>query len=127
MKNPADLLYTKSHEWVRKLDDGSVQVGLTDYAQHQLGDLVFIGLPQEGDAVTAGESFCDAESVKAVSEVYSPVTGTVLAINEELLDHPELVNENPYDAWFVQIGEITGEEELLGAAEYEELAAKEEK
>ena len=127
MKNPADLLYTKSHEWVRKLEDGSVQVGLTDYAQHQLGDLVFIGLPKEGDAVTAGESFCDAESVKAVSEVYSPVTGTVLAINEELLDHPELVNENPYDAWFVQIGEITGEEELLGAAEYEELAAKEEK
>lgn len=107
MKNPADLLYTKSHEWVRKLEDGSVQVGLTDYAQHQLGDLVFIGLPQEGDAVTAGESFCDAESVKAVSEVYSPVTGTVLAINEELLDHPELVNENPYDAWFVQIGEIS--------------------
>ncbi len=126
MKNPTDLLYTKSHEWIRKLEDGSVEVGLTDYAQHQLGDLVFIGLPQEGDAVTAGESFCDAESVKAVSEVYSPVTGTVLAINEKLLDQPELVNDKPYGAWLVRIGEITQEEELLGAAEYEELVAKEE-
>ena len=126
MKNPTDLLYTKSHEWIRKLEDGSVEVGLTDYAQHQLGDLVFIGLPQEGDAVTAGESFCDAESVKAVSEVYSPVTGTVLAINEKLLDQPELVNDKPSGAWLVRIGEITQEEELLGAAEYEELVAKEE-
>ena len=126
MKNPTALLYTKSHEWVKKLDDGTVKVGLTDYAQHELGDLVFINLPQEGDEVSVGETFGDVESVKAVSDVYSPVSGTVTAINEELLDHPELVNKEAYEAWFIQVGEISQEEELLSAEAYEELLAKEE-
>ena len=126
MNNPANLLYTKSHEWVLNLEDGTVKVGLTDFAQHELGDLVFINLPEEDDDVEVGESFSDVESVKAVSDVFSPVTGKVVAINEELLDHPEMVNEAPYDAWFVQVADVSAEEELLSAEAYEELCAKEE-
>ena len=126
MKNPTNLLYTKSHEWVQKMEDGTVRVGLTDYAQHELGDLVFVNLPQEGDEVAVGEAFGDVESVKAVSDVYSPVSGTVVAINEELLDQPELVNKEAYEAWFIQVGEISQEEELLSVQAYEELLAKEE-
>ena len=126
MKNPTDLLYTKSHEWVKKLDDGTVKVGLTDYAQHELGDLVFINLPQEGDEVSVGETFGDVESVKAVSDVYSPVSGTVTAINEELLDHPEKINEAPYEAWLIEVNEITEREELLDAAGYETFVTEEE-
>ena len=126
MANPAELKYTKSHEWVMKLEDGTVKIGLTDFAQHELGDLVFINLPEVDDEVAVAESFSDVESVKAVSDVFSPVTGKVIAINEELLDHPEMVNEAPYDAWMVQVGEISAEEELMDAAAYDELLAKEE-
>ena len=86
----ADLKYSKSHEWVKE-DGDVVVIGLTDYAQSELGDLVFVNLPEEGDEVTAGEVFADVESVKAVSDVYSPVSGTVSAINEELLDAPESI------------------------------------
>ena len=90
MSNPTNLLYAKSHEWVQDMGDGSYRIGLTDYAQDQLGDLVFVNLPQEGDEVEVGAAFGDVESVKAVSDVYSPVSGVVCAINEELLDHPEI-------------------------------------
>ena len=126
MKNPSELLYTESHEWVKEMEDGTVKIGLTDYAQHSLGDLVFINLPEVDDEVEAGEAFSDVESVKAVSDVISPVTGKVIAVNEELLDHPEMVNEAPYDAWFVQIGEVSDKEELLSVSAYEEVVAKEE-
>ena len=126
MNFPAELKYSKSHEWVKMLDETTALVGITDYAQKELGDLVFINLPQEGDEVSVGETFGDVESVKAVSDVYSPVSGTVTAINEELLDHPELVNKEAYEAWFIQVGEISQEEELLSAEAYEELLAKEE-
>ncbi len=88
---PAELRYTKSHEWVRE-EDGVFTVGLTDFAQDSLGDIVYVNLPAEGDAVTAGESFADVESVKAVSDVFSPVTGTVCAVNEALLDDPAQIN-----------------------------------
>lgn len=125
MSNPTELLYTKSHEWVKEMGDGSVQVGLTDHAQSELGDLVFINLPEVGDGVCVGESFGDVESVKAVSDVYSPVTGTVTAINEELLDHPESVNQAPYDAWFIQVGDVSDKENLLSAAEYEAFLEQE--
>ena len=84
------------------MDDTTVTVGLTDYAQDALGDLVFVNLPEPGDDVTAGEAFSDVESVKAVSDVLSPVTGQVEEINEELLDSPESVNQSPYDAWFIK-------------------------
>ena len=110
------LLYSRSHEWVKEEGD-EVLIGLTDYAQSELGDLVFVNLPEEGDEVATGESFADVESVKAVSDVYSPVTGVVSAVNEELLDAPESINEAPYDAWFVRVKDISDREELLTAAE----------
>ena len=121
--NP-DLKYSKSHEWVRM--DGDVAViGISDFAQDALGDLVFVNLPQVGDDVTAGEAFGDVESVKAVSDLMSPVTGTVCAINEELLDAPENLNNDPFGAWIIQVDNITGTEELLDAAAYEAHCAAE--
>ena len=118
MNHPTDLLYSKSHEWVKFLDENTALVGLTDYAQDALGDLVFVNLPEEGDEVTVGESFADVESVKAVSDVYSPVTGMVAEVNEEHLDAPEKMNEAPYDAWLVRVENITEKQELLTAEEY---------
>jgi glycine cleavage system H protein len=116
-----ELSYLKSHEWVRFSNATTAKVGISDYAQKQLGDLVFVNLPEVGDDVVAGEEFADVESVKAVSSVYSPVTGTVKAINEELLDHPELINADAYDAWFIEVEEITDHADLLSEKEYEEL------
>ncbi len=118
------LLYSKSHEWVKEEGD-VVVIGLTDYAQSELGDLVFVNLPEEGDEVTTGEPFADVESVKAVSDVYSPVSGTVSEINEELLDAPESINESPYEAWFVKVSAITEKEELLSAEEYKAFVESE--
>lgn len=119
MNFPTELKYTKSHEWVKFEEDKSLLVGLSDYAQNELGDLVFINLPQEGDEVEAGESFGDVESVKAVSDVYSPAQGEVCAVNEELLDSPQLINESPYEAWFIRIKNPNAIEELMTAREYE--------
>ena len=121
--NP-DLKYSKSHEWVRM--DGDVAViGISDFAQDALGDLVFVNLPQVGDEVTAGEAFGDVESVKAVSDLMSPVTGTVCEINEELLDAPENLNSDPYGAWIIKVDNITDTEELLDPAAYEAHCAAE--
>jgi len=120
-----NLQYTKSHEWVLDNGDGTVKIGLTDYAQQELGDLVFVNLPSVDDAVTAGEAFGDVESVKAVSDVFSPVSGTVIAVNEELLDAPQMINETPYDAWMIQVENVSDEEPLLSAAEYEAFIAQE--
>ncbi|XOQ43837.1 MAG: Glycine cleavage system H protein [Clostridium sp.] len=126
MNLPEELKYTKSHEWVLSQPDGSVKIGLTDFAQKELGDIVFVNLPQEGDSVEAGAAFADVESVKAVSDVYSPVSGTVQAVNEELLDSPELLNKSPYESWIIQAGDITETEELMSAAEYRQfLSGKE--
>ena len=119
MKLVDGLQYSKSHEWVEALDDGAVRIGLTDFAQSELGDLVFVNLPEVGDEVVCGESFADVESVKAVSDVFSPVTGTVREVNEELLDSPELINEDCYAAWFVVVEGITEHEDLLDGAGYE--------
>lgn len=113
-----EYLFTKSHEWVQFLDETTARIGISDYAQSQLGDLVFINLPEEGDEVEAGGEFADVESVKAVSNVYSPVTGTVRAVNEELLDHPELVNSDAMDAWFIEVEDIRDQLELLTEEEY---------
>ena len=121
--NP-DLKYSKSHEWVRM--DGDVAViGISDFAQDALGDLVFVNLPQVGDDVTAGEAFGDVESVKAVSDLMSPVTGTVCEINEELLDAPENLNNDPYGAWIIKVENITDTEDLLDPAAYEAHCATE--
>ena len=125
MNTPDHLRYTKSHEWVLFAGDGTAKVGLTDHAQDALGDLVFVNLPQVGDALTCGEALGDVESVKAVSDVYSPVTGTVKAVNEDLLDTPEAINADPYGAWLVEVEDITDQEELLDAAAYEAHCAQE--
>ena len=114
------LLYSKDHEWVKE-EGGEFLVGITDYAQSELGDLVFVNLPEEGDSVTNGEAFSDVESVKAVSDVLSPLTGVVSAINEAVLDAPESINSSPYEAWFVKVKDVTEKEELLSAEEYEEF------
>lgn len=113
--------YTNTHEWVEKLDETTVKVGLTDYAQQELGELVFISLPEEGEEVEAGESFAEVESVKAVSNVYSPVTGVIREINETLLEHPELVNEDADKAWFVIIEEVTVYDRLFTMEEYKQI------
>ena len=121
---PENLKYSKSHEWVLE-EDGVFTIGLTDYAQNALGDIVFINLPEEGDSVTAGESFSDVESVKAVSDLVSPVSGTVCAVNEELLDAPEMLNSDPYGAWLIKVENVEGSEELLDAAAYEAFCTEE--
>ena len=124
MKHPNELQYTKSHEWI-KTEDGVTLVGISDFAQDALGDVVFINLPAEGDQVTAGEAFGDVESVKAVSDLISPVTGVVCADNEELLDAPELLNHNPYGAWIMKVEQVTETEELMDAGDYEAFCAEE--
>ena len=126
MNIPAELLYSATHEWVKMIDDTTAEIGLTDHAQSELGDLVFVNLPEEGDEVNVGEAFGDVESVKAVSDVYSPVTGTVDAINEVLLDAPETINSDPYGAWMIRVSGISDKEELLTAQQYEQLLAEEE-
>lgn len=118
------LLYSKSHEWVKEEGD-EIVIGLTDYAQSELGDLVFVNLPEEGDELIVGEAFADVESVKAVSDVYALVAGTVSEVNEELLDAPEKINEAPYEAWFVKVTEVTEKEELLTAEEYQAFVESE--
>ena len=118
MNFPEELKYTKTHEWVRFEDATTAYVGITDYAQDQLGDLVFANLPEAGDDVVAGDPFADVESVKAVSDVISPVTGVVEEVNEDLTDEPAMMNESPYEAWFVKVRDITDTDELMSADEY---------
>ena len=126
MNIPAELKYTKSHEWVQELEGGGLRVGLTDYAQEQLGDLVFINLPDVGDEVFSGAAIADVESVKAVSDVFAPATGIVAAVNEELLDTPELINTEPYSAWIVELKDVSEVEALLTAEEYQLRCEEEE-
>lgn len=105
---PSDLKYTKSHEWVRSLTDGRVEIGISDHAQAALGDLVFVEVPQIGRAVAAGEACAVVESVKAASDVYSPVSGRIVARNEDLAQQPELLNSDPYGAGWLMRVEIDG-------------------
>ena len=119
MNFPNDLLYSRDHEWVKMIDDTTALVGITDFAQSELGDIVYVNLPEVGDEATAGEAVCDVESVKAASDVASPVTGTVCEINEELESSPELLNQDPYGAWICKVENITDKDELMDAAAYE--------
>tara|TARA_B100001123_G_scaffold250733_1_gene279854 strand:+ start:1299 stop:1676 length:378 start_codon:yes stop_codon:yes gene_type:complete len=118
---PEDLSYTKDHEWVLVEDDGNVKVGITDYAQDSLSDVVFVELPEVGDEFSKDDAMAVAESVKAASDIYAPISGKIVALNEKLEESPELVNESPYDfGWMVIMkpqGEITG---LLDATSYRE-------
>ncbi len=119
------MKYSKSHEWIRYEGD-EAYIGITDYAQSSMGDLVFVNLPEVDDELTMGEALGDIESVKAVEDVLSPVSATVLEINEELLDAPESINEHPYDAWFVRVGNITETEELMDEEAYDAFVEEEE-
>ena len=120
MKVIENYFYTKSHEWIQLLEDGTALIGLSDYAQNELGDLVFVNLPEVGDDLIVGEMFADVESVKAVSDVFAPTNGKVLEINEELLDAPQKINEDPYGAWFVKVEGDVKPETLLDATAYQE-------
>ena len=125
MNFPKELKYSRTHEWVRLQEDGTAYIGITDYAQDQLGDLVFVNLPSAGDSLQAGEPFADVESVKAVSDVNAPVSGRVKEVNEALADAPEKMNEAPYDAWFVLAEDVTDTDGLMTAEEYEAFIAEE--
>lgn len=125
MKFPKELKYSKSHEWLRFSSDKSAEIGLSDYAQQELGQIVFVNLPEVGDSLSLGEVFADVESVKAVSDVFSPVSATVVEINEEVLDSPESLNNDPYGTWLTRVENISDTAELLDAAAYEAFCAKE--
>ena len=116
-----DRQYVKSHEWIQQTEPGIYRVGISDHAQSELGDIVFVNLPAIGDVVTAGSSFADIESVKAVADIYSPLSGTVVAINIAVQDYPAFINTACYDAWLIEV-ESTGEfADLLDAAEYKAI------
>lgn len=122
---PADLRYTKSHEWLRKLPDGNVEIGITDHAQHALGDLVFVEVPQAGRKLAAGDACAVVESVKAASDVYSPLAGSVVEGNAELATQPELINQDPYGrGWILRLKPAAGADAgLLDAAGYSAAVA----
>lgn len=123
MSIPKDLRYSKEHEWV-KVEGDKIRVGITDFAQHELGDIVFVELPEVGAELTADEPFGSVESVKTVSELYAPISGKVIEINSDLEDSPELVNESPYEkAWMIVVEPSDSSEldQLLTAEQYEEL------
>ena len=122
---PADLKYTKEHEWVRDLATaGTVSVGITDFAQGALGDIVYVQMPKVGDTVVSGKVCGEVESTKSVSEIFAPVTGKVIAINESLSNSPELINSDPYNAgWLVEIEVTETATDLISAAEYGQITA----
>ena len=125
---PAELKYASSHEWVRKEEDGTYTVGITEHAQELLGDMVFVELPEVGDTVSAGEDCAVAESVKAASDIYAPISGDVIAVNEALEDSPELVNSDSFgEGWFFRVKPSDESEtaNLLDAAGYQEVIDEE--
>jgi len=126
MSYPANYRYTKEHEWI-SLDGKIGTIGITDYAQSSLGDIVYVDVPKVGDSVTANNSFGSVESVKAVSDLFSPVSGTVTAINEELKTSPDKINEAPHEAWIikVELADTAEFEKLLNAAAYENFVSEE--
>jgi len=127
MEFPKDLKYTKEHEWVR-LEGNVATIGITDYAQDSLGDVVYVELPQEGGVVTKNEPFGVVESVKAVSDLYSPVSGSVVEVNDAIVDSPEAINEDPYgDAWMIKV-EVSGKgdlSDLMTAEDYQKFIEEE--
>lgn len=123
MNFPAELKYSKQHLWV-KMDGDVAVVGITDFAQDALGGIVFINLPQEGDAAAAGESFGDVESVKTSSELISPVSGTICGVNEDLADMPDDLNLGPYRHWIIKVSQVSGTQELLDADAYRAFCEK---
>lgn len=128
MSSPKDLRYTKEHEWARVDDDGSVVVGITEHAAEQLGDIVYVELPDLGAEIAEGDEFGSVESVKAVSELYAPLDGKVIELNDKLEDNPELVNEDPYgEGWLIRVAPRDPDEldELMDAGEYDAFVSEE--
>lgn len=122
MTIPADLQYTSDHEWIKDLGDGTFRIGITDYAQDQLGDIVYVDLPETDGSVESGSVIAEVESTKSVGEVYAPMRGTVVAVNEAVADNPELVNQEPYgEGWLVELYASDPPEDVLSAEEYEKL------
>ena len=122
MNHPTELLYSKTHEWVLE-EDGVATIGISDYAQHSLGDIVYVDLPSEGEEISKGEEFGAVESVKAASDLYSPVSGTIIEINNALEGEPELINQDAYENWIIKV-ELADPAELdtlLDAADYEKI------
>ena len=113
-------LFSRDHEWIKEVEDGEVLIGISDYAQDSLGDIVYVNLPEIGDEVEADEPMGDIESIKAVSDLVSPVDGEVLEINEEVLDAPELLNEDPENTWLVRVGDAELMDDLMDADEYDD-------
>ncbi|MCL2120927.1 MAG: glycine cleavage system protein GcvH [Clostridiales bacterium] len=126
MTTPTNYSYTKTHEWIQFLDEETATSGITDFAQKALSDIVFINMPSEGDEVTCGESFADIESVKAVADINSPVSGTILETNETVEEDPSVINEDPYGSWIVKIGHIRAKDDLMNAEEYDRFCEEEE-
>lgn len=120
MSIPVNLKFSKTDEWLFATGDDSAKIGISDFAQKRIGGIVFIDLPAVGDTVTAGQNFGDIESTKAAFELISPVTGTVMAMNEKVLDAPGEINSAPYDSWLIEVTGITSRLELMDAAAYEE-------
>jgi glycine cleavage system H protein len=123
MSTPKELRYSEEHEWV-KVEGENVRIGITDFAQHELGDIVFVELPEVGDEITADEPFGSVESVKTVSELYAPISGKIVGVNEDLSDNPEFVNESPYEkAWMIVIepSDLSEVDKLMTAEQYEEM------
>jgi len=119
---PGDLQYTNDHEWLRREDDGNITIGITDHAQSSLGDLVYVELPEVGQDVDSGGDMAVVESVKAASDVYAPISGSVVAINEALSDDPEVINSDPYgDGWIVRLAPGDDQGELLSPEAYQAL------
>ena len=126
MSVPKDFMYSAEHEWVKN-EDGNVRIGITHFAQSELGDIVFVELPQVGDEIKAGDAFGSVESVKTVSELYAPISGKVVEVNAELEDSPEFVNESPYEnAWMIVVepSDLSEVDSLLSPEKYEELIAE---
>jgi glycine cleavage system H protein len=126
MTTPEGLKYTATHEWIRREEDGTVSIGITDFAQQALGDVVFVQLPAVGGDFKAGDAFAVVESVKAASDIYAPVSGSVVAVNETLSDKPEAINQEPYGAWLVRLApaDASQVDRLLDAAQYEATATE---
>ena len=128
LEHPADLRYTSDHEWVRTEGDGRVRIGITAFAQNALGDVVYVSLPAVGDEVTAGDACGEVESTKSVSDVYAPLSGEIVAVNEAVAEKPELINEDPYgDGWLVRVklSDPAEADELMDAAAYRAMLAEE--
>ncbi len=121
MNIPKNLMYTRTHEWIEFKEDNAALVGITDFAQSELGDIVYVNLPNEGEEFAAGDIVVDIESVKAASDMFMPVTGTISAVNGLLADQPELLNQKPYDAWIIEVSGIEDKVEMLSPDEYDKF------